>query len=111
MAPNPGTKPPDLGEANNNTEQNQEEKEEPGPSEFRCENGITVYGTPEVRAQLITVTEKFPDVWKIDGPTIDIPEDEWLAIPLKPGAVPPPAKVYQLSEKDKKVIDDIHDSL
>lgn len=69
-------------------------------------NGITVYGTPEVASQIASVAEEFPEIWQDQGTTVNIPEEEWMPIPLKSDATAKPSRVYPVSQKDKDVIDE-----
>ena len=74
-------------------------------------NGITVYGTPDVATQIASVAEEFPEIWEDQGTTVDVPEEEWMPIPLKPDAAPKPSRVYPVSQKDKDVIDETFNKL
>lgn len=79
--------------------------------------GITVYGeNPETIRQIREITEQF-DIWaNDDGSNVgvaDIPEDQWLQVPMKSGweqRIPKP-RVYRLSLKDREVIDKTFDPL
>ena len=73
-------------------------------------NGITVYGEMSTAMKLAAVADEFPDIWTDQG-VVDIPEDEWMPIPLKDGADPKPSRVYPLGERDRKIIDDTFDKL
>ena len=42
---------------------------------------------------------------------MDIPEVEWMPIPLKTGAVSKPGRVYPVGQKDREVIDKTFDKL
>ena len=79
--------------------------------EHVLDNGITVYGTPEVASQIAAVAKEFPEIWEDQGATVDIPEEEWMPIPLKPDAVAKPSRVYPVSQKDREVIDSTFDKL
>ena len=74
-------------------------------------NGITIYGTHEVAAAIANVASEYPEIWTDQGTTVDIPENEWMPIPLKPGITPKPARVYPVSQRDKQVIDETFDKL
>lgn len=74
-------------------------------------NGITVYGTPEVATQIASVADEFPEIWEDQGTTVEIPEEEWMPIPLKPDSKATPSRVYPVSQKDKDVIDETFDKL
>ena len=83
----------------------------PDPKKFTSASGLTVYGSPEEQARLIEVAESYPAIWKSSGPTIDIPEEDWMTIPLKPGAKIDAAKVYPLGREDRDVVDKEFDQL
>ena len=74
-------------------------------------SGLTVYGTQETAEQIATVAMEFPEIWTDRGTTVDIPEEEWMPIPLKPGAESKPSRVYPVSQKDREVIDESFDKL
>ena len=75
-------------------------------------NGVTVYGrSPEAAMQLSATIEDYKDLFVDKGETVDIPEDQWMPIPLKPGATSKPARVYPVGQKDRDVIDATHDKL
>lgn len=75
-------------------------------------NGITVYGSsPEEASQIASVAMEFPEIWTDQGTTVDIPEEEWMPIPLKPGVESKPARVYPVGQKDREVIDETFDKL
>ena len=78
-------------------------------------NGITIYGikdSPQVAA-LEKVCNDFPDIWKDLGKTVNIPEDEHLQIPLMEGWEKHkiPSKIYDLSQKDRELVDKTFDEL
>lgn len=79
--------------------------------EHRLASGITVYGKLTVAQQLASVTEKYQDIFTDQGATVDIPEEEWMPIPLKPGAKPSPSKVYNLSIADRAKLNKTFDKL
>lgn len=74
-------------------------------------NGVTVYGKPEAAEPLAQLLDDYQDLFIDQGQTVDIPEEEWMPIPLKPGATSKPAKVYPVGQKDKEVIDATFDKL
>ena len=74
-------------------------------------NGITIYGTPNVAASIAAVASEYPEIWTDQGTTVDIPEEEWMPIPLKPGVTPKPARVYPVNQRDKQLIDETFDKL
>ena len=74
-------------------------------------NGVTVYGSDEAQSRIGAIVEEFEDVFIDTGVTIDIPEDQWMSIPLKAGAKSKPSKVYPLGQRDREVIDATFDKL
>ena len=74
-------------------------------------NGVTVYGNEEAHRVLSSVVAEYGDVFTDSGATIDIPEDQWMPIPLKPDAKAKPSKVYPLGQKDREVVDATFDKL
>ena len=75
-------------------------------------SGVTVFGAPPVAARFAAVVEAFPDIWIDRGTTVDIPEESWMPITLKPEASSiKPSRVYPLSTKDKAVVDETFDKL
>ena len=74
-------------------------------------SGITVYGSPDVATQLAAVADEFPTIWNDQGTTVDIPEEQWMPINLKPDASVKPARVYPVSAKDREVIDKTFDKM
>ena len=85
------------------------------PAETLLPNGVTVHGPPDGPAtvRLAEVVTAYPKLWEDSG-FVDIPQDRWMRIPLKPGweeKVDGSAKTYPLGEKDRKVIDKTFDEL
>ena len=76
-------------------------------------NGVTIYGTQEVVAQIAKIVEKYPTIWIDSGRTVDIPEADWLEVPLKENweQTKLPTKVYPLGPKDRALIDEEFDKL
>ena len=74
-------------------------------------NGVTIYGKPHAAEPLSDVIDEFSDLFVDKGETVDIPEDQWMPIPLKPNAKSKPARVYPVGQRDKDVIDDTFDKL
>ena len=80
------------------------------------QNGITVYGSTTAAVTALTeVTARYPRLWEDNGNVADVPEEEWMEIPLlenwqelyKPGQ----AKVYPLGAKDCEIIDEAFNKL
>ena len=74
-------------------------------------NGVTIYGKPSAAEPLAQLIEEHEDLFIDQGQTVDIPENEWMPIPLKPGATSRPARVYPVGQKDREVIDATFDKL
>ena len=74
-------------------------------------NGVTIYGStdsPDV-IELTRVVNEFPKVWNDTGTFVDIPEDQWMKIPLRddwesrmPSRAP---RTYPVGTEDKRHID------
>ncbi len=78
-------------------------------------NGVTVHGKRKDPATiaLAEVVNAYPTLWEDSG-FVDIPQDRWMRIPLKPGweeKVDGSAKTYPLGEKDRQVVDKTFDEL
>ena len=74
-------------------------------------NGVTIYGDSHASNRLGQLIDQYQDLFIDQGSTVDIPEEEWMPIPLKPGVTSKPAKVYPVGQKDKEVIDATFDKL
>ncbi|KAI9778673.1 MAG: hypothetical protein M1816_003922 [Peltula sp. TS41687] len=75
---------------------------------------ITIYGQPEVVQQFQRVTESYPALWKDQGNAVDVPESEWLRIPLIDDWQSKhklSTKVYLLNQKDREIVDQTFDKL
>jgi hypothetical protein len=46
-------------------------------------NGVTVYGDSHAVETFASVVNEFPEVWKDTGKFADVPESEWMTIPLR----------------------------
>ena len=63
-------------------------------------NGVTIYGRDEEAFHALSqVTLEFEDVFMDTGSTIDIPEEQWMPIPLKADAKAKPSKMYPLGQR------------
>ena len=60
-------------------------------------NDIIIYDTPKVASQIAFVTDEFSKIWKDQDITIDIPEEEWMSIPLKSNITSKSSRVYPVS--------------
>lgn len=88
----------------------------PAPDTETVHNtGVTIHGSPQSRSLLGSVVDKFPSLWQDTGNVTNVPESQWMDIPLvdnwqdlyKPGQ----ARVYPVRKADKEVIDDAFDKL
>ena len=74
-------------------------------------NGITVYGDSSAYNRISTVADAYPTVWGPANGVVNVPEDQWMSIPIIPNAKPEPAKVYPLSPEDRRFVDKEFDLL
>jgi len=74
------------------------------------QNNITIYDINQI---VITIAEivNFYDIWIDQENTVDISEKNWMSITLVSETKISSARVYFLSTKDKKLIDEIFDKL
>lgn len=72
--------------------------------------GFTAYGNQATQSRLFAAAAAHK-IWAKTGRFINVPESKWMPIPLKPGAQPAGAKVYQLGPEDRKLIDETFDLL
>ena len=84
--------------------------------EHLLQNGITVYGSTTTAITALTeVAAHYPKLWEDNGNIANVPEEEWMEIPLldnwqelyKPGQ----AKVYPLGTQDCGIVDEAFDKL
>ena len=83
--------------------------------EHQLPNRITIYGNKTGVTELNEVVNHYPSLWEDNGNVADVPEAEWMEIPLldnwqelyKPGQ----AKVYPLGTKDCELVDQAFDKL
>lgn len=75
-------------------------------------NGVTIYGSPAVAADFAEVISKY-QVWGERTGFVDIPEDQWMTIPLIDGweSKLPRTKVYPVGPRGRQVIDETFDKL
>lgn len=85
-------------------------------NEHRLPNEITLYGEDVGTVKkLKQVVDEFPRLWQDNGNVVDIPEEEWMEIPLvddwreryKPGQ----ARVYSVGHVDREIINKAFDKL
>lgn len=79
--------------------------------EHVCPNGVIVYGQPEIAGAISALAAEYQDLFVDKGTIVDIPEQEWMPVNLKPNAVAKPAKVYPLGQRDREVVDSTFDKL
>ena len=79
--------------------------------EHTMTNGITVYGSHEVTFKIASVMNEFPEIWTDQGTTVNISESKWMPIPLKSNSSSKSARMYLVSEKNRKVIDETFDKM
>ena len=77
-------------------------------------NGVTVYGTSEAVTQLSAVIEEFAELWHDRGGAVDLPQEDWMHIPLRAdweSKITGKPKVYPLGVKDRAIVDKVFDKL
>lgn len=72
--------------------------------------GFSAYGSQSVRSKLFT-TAMAHKIWSKTGGFINVPEEEWMPIPLQPNARLTGVRMYQQSPDDRKLIDKIFNLL
>ena len=81
--------------------------------ETKLPNGITIYGKPEHVEIMRRISEENPRVWEDTGDTIDLPESEWLQVPITTDWQSSSAKlgnkVYPLTPEARAVVDEKFD--
>ena len=86
---------------------------DPTTPETRLENGITIYGDDPTDFE--TIVNNYPSLWKDDGGVVDVPEHQWMEIPLvenwRKNYNPRQAKVYPLGTKDRQEVDKMFNKL
>ena len=86
----------------------------PSPLETVMPNGVTIYGTGEAFDSLAAVASEFADIWTDRGGFVELPEEDWMRIPLKAdweSKITGKPKVYQLGIKDRAIVDKVFDKL
>jgi len=71
---------------------------------------MIIYGTPEAQAQIAQITDLYPILWEPGGIT-NIPEKNWMTIPLKPDTKVETTKIYPLKIRDREFVDEIFNKL
>lgn len=78
------------------------------PHKTTLPNGVTVYSTDEDVAKLTAIIDKFAELWHDKGGAVDLPQEDWMRIPLRPGwesKITGKPKVYHLGIKDRAIVD------
>ena len=82
----------------------------PPSQETQLPNGITIYGKEEYVEIMRKIAEENPRIWEDTGDTIDLPEDEWLQVPITTDWQSSSAKlghkVYPLTPEARKLVDE-----
>lgn len=77
-------------------------------------NGVTVHQSSAEAVKTFTdIVNDYPKLWTDQG-FADLPEDNWMKIPLKEGweeKIKGKARVYPLGTKDRAIVDDTFDEL
>ena len=83
--------------------------------ETRLPNGITIYGKQEYADIMRSISEENPRIWEDSGDTIDLPEAEWLQVPITTDWQSSSAKlgnkVYPLTPEGRKLVDEKFDKM
>lgn len=83
--------------------------------ETRLPNGITIYGSEEHVGIMRRITEENPRIWEDTGDTIDLPESEWLQVPITTDWQSSSAKlgnkVYPLTPEARALVDEKFDKM
>ena len=76
-------------------------------------NGIIIYGNPEKTASLARLTDRYTRIWEDTGEMVDIPEKDWMQVPLVENwdYRQVARKVYPLSQKDREVVNTEFDKM
>ena len=84
--------------------------------ELKLASGVTVYNSdPEAGKQIAAVADLYPELWVDNSNVADVPESEWMKIPLidnwQDVYKPANTKVYPLGPRDREVVDKQFDKL
>lgn len=85
-------------------------------NERKLPNGVTVWGDDVVAQKLAQMVNKYPEIWGDPGGFVNVPEDQWLRIPLvydwqdrvKKARL---GRIYPQGPKERAVIDRTFDRL
>jgi hypothetical protein len=73
-------------------------------------NGVTVYGDSDTIVKLKAAVEAY-DIWSKSSGTVKIPQEQWMKLPILPGAKFPRAQVYRQGPDGQAAIDEVFDQL
>lgn len=83
--------------------------------EHKLTNSITIYDDQATTLQIEAVVNDYPQLWQDCGNVIDVPESEWMKIPLldnwKKNYKPEQVKVYSVEQQDCEIINKAFDTL
>ena len=86
----------------------------PASLETQMPNGVTIYGKPDVVPELAAVVAEFSEIWNDKGGSVDLPQEDWMRIPLHAdweSKITGKPKVYPLGIKDRAIVDEVFDKL
>ena len=86
----------------------------PKPLETVLPNGVTVYGDHDTCTKLSALVAEFAEIWTDRGGFVDLPEEDWMRIPLRAdweSKITGKPKVYHLGIKDRAIVDKVFDKL
>jgi hypothetical protein len=77
--------------------------------------GVNIYGEPDIRQKIDDMVKDFEQLFTDYGKVANIPEEDWLTMPLVSDWQTSDAKmahkVYPLRPKDREFLDEVHDKL
>ena len=88
--------------------------EQEGRSERKHAMGVTVFADDYEYKRVSALIRKYQSLWDDNGGFVDVPEEQWMRIPLKTNWADESkgkAKVYPLSPRDRELVDAEFDKL
>jgi hypothetical protein len=87
-------------------------EQQPG-NERQLECGVTIFGDNKTANAIAKVVNRYPNLWKDKGATVDIPEGRFMTVPLKDGWQNANLghRPYALSPRDRAIVDHKFDKL
>ncbi len=81
--------------------------------ETRLPNGVTIYGKNNDTFTISRVVDAYPDIWEDRGRTVDIPESDYLQVPLRSDWEKEKLskRVYPLGDEARRLVDEKFDKL